>query len=415
MTQAEPRARDDSQPKRPVPGRQLPVTVGPLLSAVGLVIVAMVSYALLGGTLPAISSPGGPGGPSGPGGPVRTATPSNVVIVDPRTKVPGTLLYAKDGNIWVQSGEQARQLTTSGHDSMPAWSPDGSTVYVVNTVPGDGKMLINGEVRDYNLQIPSLYSIAADGSGDPQRVLQGLYRNGGYKWSFFIREPAISTDGKTAALITDGPNPTNSDIVLKLLNLQTKRITDLNQPESQSLGHQDPAWSPDGRFLLYVRNAREGTRGTPQIMRYNLASGRAARLTTGGYTAPSWSRDGHYIAATKTTSFGTDVVILDASNGTELLKLTNDELSFNPVWSPLMDSVAYFKLDHGVVDLWLIPLTGTAPNWTVGQPIALTVAAGLDAPSRPQWFIPPDQLPPLATPTPAATPAGPESSPTGSP
>ena len=414
MTQAEPRARDDSQPRPPVPGRRLPVTVGPLLSAVGLVIVAMVSYALLGGSLPTV--PGGSnGGPNNPGGPVRTATPSNVVIVDPRTKVPGTLLYAKDGNIWVQSGEQARQLTTSGHDSMPAWSPDGSTVYLVNTVPGNGKMLINGEVRDYNLQIPSLYSIAADGSGGPQRVLQGLYRNGGYKWSFFIREPAISTDGKTAALITDGPNPTHSDIVLKLLNLQTKRITDLNQPESQSLGHQDPAWSPDGRFLLYVRNAREGTRGTPQIMRYNLASGHAARLTTGGYTAPSWSRDGHYIAATKTTSFGTDVVILDAGNGTELLKLTNDELSFNPVWSPLMDSVAYFKLDHGVVDLWLIPLTGTAPNWTVGEPIALTIAAGLDAPSRPGWFIPADQLPPLATPTPAATPAGPESSPTGSP
>jgi Tol biopolymer transport system component len=166
---------------------------------------------------------------------------------------------------------------------------------------------------------------------------------------------------------------------------------------------------------LYVKNAREGTRGTPQIARYNVATGRSAILTTGGYTAPSWSRDGLYIAATKTTSFGTDVVILDARTGTELLKLTNDELSFSPVWSPLMDSVAYFKLDHGVVDLWLIPLSGTAPNWTVGQPIALTVAAGLDAPSRPQWFIPADQLPPLPTATPAASPEATGSSSSGNP
>jgi len=94
---------------------------------------------------------------------------------------------------------------------------------------------------------------------------------------------------------------------------------------------------------------------------------------------PATTLTSRYVAATKTTSFGTDVVILDARNGTELIKLTNDELSFNPVWSPLMDSVAYFKLDHGLVDLWLIPLTGTAPNWTVGQPIALTISAGLDA------------------------------------
>ena len=51
-----------------------------------------------------------------------------------------------------------------------------------------------------------------------------------------------------------------------------------------------------------------------------------------------------------------------------------------------------------------IPLTGTAPSWTVGEPIALTISAGLDAPSRPGWFIPADQLPPLPTPTPVASP-----------
>ena len=41
-----------------------------------------------------------------------------------------------------------------------------------------------------------------------------------------------------------------------------------------------------------------------------ISSERSTVLTTGGYMAPSWSRDGRYIAATKTSSFGTDVVIL---------------------------------------------------------------------------------------------------------
>ena len=410
MTRADATARTAEPRTPPAGGRRLPVGVAPALSVVGLIVIAVASYALLGGSLPKVP---GQGGSNGPGGPVRTPTPSNVVIVDPRTKVPGSLLYAKDGNIWVQSGEQARQLTNSGTDSMPAWSPDGSIVYYVHETAGSGKWITNGEVRQYNLSIPSLMQVNADGSGAPKLVLAGRVKNGSFTWSYFIRQPAISPDGSTAAVITDGPDPTRSDIVLKLLDLQTKKLTDPSLPESLALGHQDPAWSPDGKVLLYVKDAREGARGTPTINRYVVATGKISALTTAGYMSPSWSRDGRYVAATKTTSFGTDVVILDARNGTELLKLSNDELSFNPVWSPAGDSVAFFRLDHGVVDLYLIPLTGTAPNWTVGTPIALTLSAGLDAASRPGWFIPADQLP--ALPTPTAAPAGSGTAPTSSP
>lgn len=409
MTAPNPRAAGELPPPAPARGRQLPIPIAPALSAVGLLVIAAASYALLGGSLPTVTGPGG--GPSGPGGPVRTATPPNVVTVDPRINIPGSLLYVKDGNVWIQERDQAHQLTSSGRDTMPTWSPDGATVYFIHNTPTTGKFLINGEVRTYNLSIPILMRIAADGSGGPQQILKGKYTNSGYAWSYFIREPAISPNGKTAALITDGPNPIRSDITLKLLNLQTKKLTDLELPESQSLGHQDPAWSADGKFLLYVKNAREGTRGTPTIARYTLATRKATNLTTAGYTAPSLSRDGRYVAATKTTSFGTDVVILDGRSGTELLRLTTDELSFSPVWSPLMDSIAFFRLDHGVVDLWLVPLSGAAPGWTVGEPIQVTVSAGLNALSRPAWFIPPDQLPPLPTPTPASTPGSSSGSP----
>jgi Tol biopolymer transport system component len=396
VTRGKPRQRGPA----PVGLRRLPIDIAPALSVAGLVIVAAVSFALLGGSLPSL--------PAGPGdqGPIRTPTSSNVVVVpnDPRAAIPGAVLYVKDDNLWMQSGDKATQLTVGGGASMPTWSPDGASIYYVRTRREDGRWPSGGTVHTYNLSVPSLVRINADGTGTPEVLLTGRIKRGSNTWSYFIREPSISPDGTTAAIITDGPDPTASDIVVKLLDLAGGALTNPRLGQTQSLGHQDPAWAPDGRSLLYVRNAREGARGTPAIYRYDIATGKSKPLTGPGYTAPAWSRDGQYVAATKTSTFGTDVVILDARNGAELLRLTNDESSFSPVWSPMGDAVAFFRVVHGVVDLYLAPLTGTAPEWTADEPLALTISAGLEAASRPSWFIPADQLPPLPTPTPAVSP-----------
>ena len=102
------------------------------------------------------------------GGPIRTPTPSNVVVVDPRADVPGSLLYVKDGNIWIQSGDQARQLTSGGQDSMPAWSPDGASIYFVRTHARGGPLAVGRRSRTYNLTVPRLVRIDADGTGEPE-------------------------------------------------------------------------------------------------------------------------------------------------------------------------------------------------------------------------------------------------------
>lgn len=394
--------RSNPRPRAPVPagGRRLPIDLAPALSLAGLVLIAAVTFALLGGSLPTIPGTGGPGGP------IRTPTPSNVVNVDPRADIPGSLLYAKDGNLWLQTGDQARQLTSTGRDAMPVWSPDGASIYFVRTTPETGRWPSGGITRTYDLAVPSLLRIGADGAGEPEVLLTGRVERGGNTWSYFIREPAISPAGATAAIVTDGPDPTNSGIVVKLLDLAGGTLTNPRLGQTQSLGHQDPAWSPDGRFLLYVRNAREGARGTPVIYRYNVGTERSTALTGPGYMDPSWSRDGRFIAATRTSTFGTDIVILDATTGAEVLRVTRDEGSFSPVWSPVGDAVAFFRVEHGVVDLHLVPFEGTAPDWTAGESIALTISAGLDAASRPAWYIPADQLPPLPTPKPTAGPSG---------
>ncbi|MEO7663855.1 MAG: hypothetical protein ABIV26_01925 [Candidatus Limnocylindrales bacterium] len=370
-----------------------------VLSLAGLAVVAVLSLGLLSGRLP-VGGPG-PGASGGPGGPVRTPTPSNVVVVDPRADVAGTLLYAKTGNIWIQEAAQAHQLTSDGHDSMPAFSPDGQWVYFIRSTPESGRWRINGLARRFRLSTPTLMRVRVKGGTAPEALLTGRITSGTYTWSYFLRQPSISPDGKKAAIVSDGPDPTKKDVVLQILDLATLKLTDLKVPETELLGHQDPTWSPDGKTILYVKNDRDGSRGAPVIARYDTTTGKTSVLTGPGYTTPRWSPSGRYIAATRTTAFGTDVVILDA-RGAEVLRLTSDQRSFAPVWSPIGDAIAYLSIDRGVSDLWLAPLDSSGVPAPKGERIELTIAAGLDAESRPDWWVSPELIP---TPAPTATPA----------
>ena len=120
-----PPRRGGSRPRVPFGNAPLLPFIGPALAVLGLVVIGSVSLGLINGQLPVLP------GANASGGPIRTPTPSNVVVIDPRSNVPGSIVYVKAGNIWVQSGEHATQLTTGGQDSMPTWSRDGAWIYFV--------------------------------------------------------------------------------------------------------------------------------------------------------------------------------------------------------------------------------------------------------------------------------------------
>ena len=380
----------------------------PLLSGVGLLLVALLTISVMNGDVPFVggkTGSNGNGNGNGNGGPQRTTAPSNVIIV-PEVSFKGSIVYAKAGNVWVQSGKDVNQLTSGGGDSMPSWSPDGQWVYFIRTNDAEGLWPVRGSATKYVLAIPDLMRVRADGSAEPERLATGRFKQGKYTWAYWMRQPVLSPDGTKIAMVTDAPNPENSNVVLQLFDTTTKKIKRAGVAESGVLGHQDPEWRPDGKYLLYVKNGRDGTRGAPIIVRYDPATGKTKGITTAGYLNPSYSPDGRYIAATRTSSFGTNVVILDGSNGRELLRLTSDDASWGPTWSPAGDGIAFLHLSGQTVDLQLARLDGVAPSWTIKETIPLTEVSGLDADSRPDWFIPASDLPaPTPTPTPAATPS----------
>lgn len=380
--------------------------VAPIVAGIALLVVAAMTFSLMQGQVPFSGGSKTGGNVTSPN---RTPAPSNVVIVEPEVTFPGSIVYAKAGNVWVQTGKDVRQLTDSGADSMPSFSPDGEWIYFIRQQTSHGLFPVNGRLNWYDLATPELLRVKADGSAKPEGIVNGRVKNGKALWFFWMRQPVLSPNGHTIAVVSDGTDPLANDVVMQFYDTKTKKFTKLKLADTQELGHQDPAWLRDGSYLLLVKNGRDGTRGAPQIIRYNPENQRSFIVTGPGYLAPSPSPDGKYIAATRTDSFGTDVVILDAATGAELLRVTDDNSSFSPAWSPAGDAIAFLHLDGMIVDLEMAKLDGTAGSWTVGERTALTEVSGLDAASRPSWFVPAEELP--ASPSAEPSGAGSSSSP----
>ena len=93
---------------------------------------AIVTLNLLNGQVP--FGIGGSNGNGGNGdGPARTAAPSNVVVVPEEAAFEGSIVYAKGGNIWVQTDEDATQLTVQRRRLDAVLVADGQWIYFIRT------------------------------------------------------------------------------------------------------------------------------------------------------------------------------------------------------------------------------------------------------------------------------------------
>jgi TolB protein len=160
--------------------------------------------------------------------------------------------------------------------------------------------------------------------------------------------PAWSPDGQQIAFESDRDG--NAEIyVMDIGGRQVRRLTD-------NPGHDgSPAWSPDGRRIAFMseRNNRAGF----DIYSLNAADGSDLRRHTDDLTnwAPQYSPDGRALAI----QTNNHVVIIDLESGEKRQLTQGNSNGMAPAWSPDGQRLAFVSTRSGPAEIFTMRPDGT--------------------------------------------------------
>ncbi len=127
-------------------------------------------------------------------------------------------------------------------------------------------------------------------------------------------------------------------------------------------GATDPAVSPDGKTLAVA------ARGWIWLM--DAATREARRLTKGGDidSRPAWSPDGRQIVFVRDNTRDTSIVLIDTASGRERVLVDSPAIDLDPVFSPDGRGVFYSSAESGDLDLWRVEVaTGAKKRITTDR------------------------------------------------
>jgi Tol biopolymer transport system component/serine/threonine protein kinase len=313
----------------------------------------------------------------GSGTPLRT-TLSQVTFAEGVEEYPA---WSPDGKVLLYTGEvgkirkifrkdlasgQDSQLTRGDSDELqPAWSPDGKQVAFVRAHQPDVKLQpgdVFGMFQEGDVWVLDL------ASGEETKLVENAFN------------PAYSPDGQRIAVDASWAGPRR----VWLLDRQGHNPQQVTTDTSEEVAHLAPAWSPDGRKIVFQNLAR--TKFDIRVV--NLDSKQMNWITNDFRIniRPSWSPSGRFIYFSSDRSGGINIwrapVKADGSlNGSLQQVTTGAGQDVEVAVSPDSKRLAYATLRQNA-DIWKLPVSPQT-GLTNGTPEAVISTTRED--SRGAW------------------------------
>ena len=102
--------------------------------------------------------------------------------------------------------------------------------------------------------------------------------------------------------------------------------------EGGSANYGYPSWSPDNRYLAYIRST-----DTHQLYIYDMIEDThraSARIPAGDLVAPRWSADAQYILLVAYDNFQEKIALVDMNQGIREIFLLDAAFNADPFWLP---------------------------------------------------------------------------------
>lgn len=233
-------------------------------------------------------------------------------------------------NVVDTKGELTERLTNiPGDDTAPLWSPDGKNLAFVSNQDGNGE----------------IYLMASDG-GRPIRITAQEPDDSMGDWS---------PDGEWLAF-TRGGNEEERGLWLR--NPDGVNLVHLTQEEDY-----DPAWSPNGKHIVFVR-VSDGN--TDLYLASRLKDGswqdnvELTRLTQHEEDdlSADWSPDGDNIVFVSFRDGNGEIYIMRDDGSKQLRLTTNEADDLDPVWSPDGKQMAFVSHLYGPGEIFVMDADG---------------------------------------------------------